>query len=161
MAAARVVLLVLCVVLFAVMWSGDRPAPAPPQMIAADDVSVLELEAALTGLAEDADEGEHVSRSDEHVPRPAESAAMFPAEWQAAVPYGVTPGDYLFVDATTGQAMRLEITAELLQTWGQDPHQRGEPHYTLTMGARRAYLVRLSPAGLMERMAGADTRTIR
>jgi hypothetical protein len=79
-----------------------------------------------------------VSRS-----QPAELANPLPERWHATLPWGVTAGDYLLVE-TTGQSQRVHISAELLQTLGQDPDVRGEPLYPLTSTDHPAYLVRIT-----------------
>lgn len=145
MEAARVVLLGFSVVLFVAMWSGDQPSRKTLPDMRADTNQVVE---ALRVAWGEEPESQCSTESE------AVITETLPEEWLRHLPYGVAPGEYLFVE-TTGRAQRLRLTASWLQTWGQDPSVRGEPLYTLTTGTNRAYLIRLSPGDTPARIADA------
>lgn len=145
MEAARVVLLSFSVVLFVAMWSGDQPQGGATSATSVSANKVVNaLRVAWVGETEP--------------PCPSEPESVItetlPEEWLRYLPYGVTPGEYLFVE-TTGRTQRLRLTASCLQNWGQDPSVRGEPLYTLSAGPLRAYLIRLSSGDAPARIADA------
>jgi hypothetical protein len=127
MAAARIVLLVFCVALFAAAWSGDDPHGRETTLTAA------RAKAAKTYAA----------------PRghsPAASESCVAESWLKSFPTDVAAGEYLLVE-TTGRTQRVVLTAELLQSLGRDPDDRGEPIYNLTADNRSAYLIRITTPG--------------
>lgn len=145
MEAARVVLLSFSVVLFVAMWAGDQPPGGTSSAIS---------EGANQGVA-----ALSIAWVDETEPRfPSEPETVIsetlPEEWLRCLPYGIAPGEYLFVEAT-GRTQRVRLSADWLQTCGQDPSVRGEPFYTFIVGTNQAYLIRLSPGYAPARIADA------
>jgi len=134
MAAARMVLLALSVVVFAAAWSGDKPrgqrVPLP----------------ATTRVRSRTHQAHAVTFSPQ---KPVDGAAWVPSaelpdRWQAALPTAIAAGDYTLVEAT-GHTQRITLTAELLQTLGHDPDVRPESIYTLSVSDRAVYLIRVVP----------------
>jgi len=135
MAAARIVLLVFSVALFAAAWSGDQ-SRSRQTTVAAERLQTAMAQ--LVSLSRTSSSAVVGSRAYDTTA----SEELWTKEWQTALPVGVTPGDYLLVE-TTGTTQCVTLTAELLHALGHDPDVHGEPIYTLKSAERTAYLVRI------------------
>lgn len=141
MAAGRMVLLALSVALFAAMWSGDRSAGNGTAAVAQSSLMLRD--------ARTVSHTQILSSTDDVI---SPTVMLLEERWQHALPMGVAAGEYLLAEAT-GQSHRVMISAELLQTLGQDPDVWGEPIYPLESAGAQAYLIRITPRAEALRIA--------
>jgi hypothetical protein len=141
MGAARAILLLLTVWLFAAAWSGDHPdeAVAADAIPSAPPKATSGLDLGPLVYHDDADRFE------------TRFAAMgsnnsHRADWLMSLPMGITPGTYLAVHAN-GFTERVTIDVEFLHTLGHDPDVTPKPTYDVRLESSTLTLVRIaSPA---------------
>lgn len=133
MGAARAVLLLLTVWLFAAAWSNDRPADAP----LATDIPAGPPKA-TSGI----DLGPLVERESSYHFETRLTGMNSATSWLLSLPIGVTPGTYLAVHSS-GFTERVTIDAEFLHTLGHDPDVTPQATHTLQTDSGTLTLVRI------------------
>lgn len=134
MGAARAVLLLLTVWLFAAAWSNDRPADAP----LATDIPAGPPKA-TSGI----DLGPLVERQWPDHFETRLTGMNSGASWLMSLPIGVTPGTYLAVHSS-GFTERVVIDAEFLHILGHDPDVTPHATHTLQFDGGTLTLVRIN-----------------
>lgn len=138
MAGARVVLLLITVVLFAAAWSGDHPEST---VMAAQDEPTPATSARDLGPLVDA--APAAPSSDWNARLATWETAVKPADrWLSALPMGIAPGSYLVIHPY-GQTDRITVDADMLQTFGHDPHVTPQAMHTITVDGVNYVLVRV------------------
>ncbi len=138
MAGARAVLLLITVVLFAAAWSGDHP-----------DETAMAASGKPAPVTSGLDLGPLVEA--ESIAPPVGWEARFatwetvvnPSDrWLSLLPMGVTPGTYVVVHPN-GHTERITVDAEMLQTFGHDPHITAQATLTVVVDGANYVLVRI------------------
>lgn len=138
MGAARAILLMLTVWLFAAAWSNDRPADeaigadvphGPPKATSAIDLGPLVQQEPSHHFHM------HLTAMNAH-----ESSGK---PWLMSLPMGITPGTYLAVHPS-GFTERVTIDAEFLHTLGHDPDVTPQATHTLVIEGGTLTLVRIN-----------------
>lgn len=149
-AAARVVLLMMAVVFFAILWDSDSPQARE---------TWLARRAALRHRAAAISPTVSVSVRAEPAPnaRPSSPAAaiqtvssrveesLTAADQHWTLPAGIAPGTYRVVDST-GRISLLTVPAASISESGSAPEM-----YTVEQGALRIYYIRIQPVDVIAR----------